>query len=349
MLYVLYGHQVKSTRTIACFISCPSPGHTHVLPLLHANRSKQATHTGSAKLIVSMLAAMLHVPPLLAPLPVTSVRASILRASASDVDQALINREIAKTIEYLNELDSEALPSLRETIEELQLAKRCLQERTPTGYADGAVPPVALPSPPKVTRTYGADSAFAGTWSPSLLAPIFQSAVLLPKKGTLLVVAAFQKVIRTALTIAVLLGAVMLQVATVLQDAMLQIAIQIATAGATFGSYLPPFSGALLAWLAIRRSLVLASYEHSALLAVFVASSVVQMLKPARAVAATPVLFLVLLGVLPGPLRLLMAADPPMALTATMSWAGAFLQLPFDMFSLAVVNGMVAVTRALSI
>ena len=175
-----------------------------------------------------MLAAMLHVPPLLAPLPVTSVRASILRASASDVDQALINREIAKTIEYLNELDSEALPSLRETIEELQLAKRCLQERTPTGYADGAVPPVALPSPPKVTRTYGADSAFAGTWSPSLLAPIFQSAVLLPKKGTLLVVAAFQKVIRTALTIAVLLGAVMLQVATVLQDAMIQIAIQIA-------------------------------------------------------------------------------------------------------------------------
>ena len=345
MLYVLYGHQVKSTRTIACFNTCPSPPHTHVLPLLHANRSKQATHTGSAKLIVSMLAAMLHVPPLLAPLPVTSVRASILRASASDVDQALINREIAKTIEYLNELDSEALPSLRETIEELQLAKRCLQERTPTGYADGAVPPVALPSPPKVTRTYGADSAFAGTWSPSLLAPIFQSAVLLPKKGTLLVVAAFQKVIRTALTIAVLLGAVMLQIATVLQDAMLQMA----TAGATFGSYLPPFSGALLAWLAIRRSLVLASYEHSALLAVFVASSVVQMLKPARAVAATPVLFLVLLGVLPGPLRLLMAADPPMALTATMSWAGAFLQLPFDMFSLAVVNGMVAVTRALSI
>jgi hypothetical protein len=125
--------------------------------------------------------------------------------------------------------------------------------------------------------------------------------------------------------------------------------LQMATAGATFGSYLPPFSGALLAWLAIRRSLVLASYEHSALLAVFVASSVVQMLKPARAVAATPLLFLVLLGVLPGPLRLLMAADPPMALSATMSWAGAFLQLPFDLFSLAVVNSMVAVTRALSI
>jgi hypothetical protein len=196
-----------------------------------------------------------------------------------------------------------------------------------------------------VTKTNGAVSAFAASRSPSLIAPNFQPALLLPKKGTLLVVAAFQKVIRTALTIAVLLGAVMLQIATVLQDAMLQMA----TAGATFGSYLPPFSGALLAWLAIRRSLVLASYEHSALLAVFVASSVVQMLKPARAVAATPLLFLVLLGVLPGPLRLLMAADPPMALSATMSWAGAFLQLPFDLFSLAVVNSMVAVTRALSI
>lgn len=294
-----------------------------------------------------MIAAIhvLHVPPVLAPLPVTSVRYSIVCASASDIDQALINREIAKTIEYLNELDSEALPSLRETIEELQLAKRCLQERTQTGFADGAVRPVASPSPPMVTKTNGAVSAFAASRPPSLIAPNFQPAVLLPKKGTLLVVAAFQKVIRTALTIAVLLGAVMLQIATVLQDAMLQMA----TAGATFGSYLPPFSGALLAWLAIRRSLVLASYEHSALLAVFVASSVVQMLKPARAVAATPLLFLVLLGVLPGPLRLLMAADPPLALSATMSWAGAFLQLPFDLFSLAVVNSMVAVTRALSI
>jgi hypothetical protein len=171
-----------------------------------------------------MIAAIpvLHVPPLLAPLPVTSVRYSMVCASASP-DQALINREIAKTIEYLNELDSEALPSLCETIEELQLAKRCLQERTQTGFADGAVRPVASPSPPMVTKTNGAVSAFAASRSPSLIAPIFQPAVLLPKKGTLLVVAAFQKVIRTALTIAVLLGAVMLQIATVLQDAMLQI------------------------------------------------------------------------------------------------------------------------------
>jgi hypothetical protein len=54
-----------------------------------------------------MIAAIpvLHVPPLLAPLPVTSVRYSMVCASASP-DQALINREIAKTIEYLNELDS---------------------------------------------------------------------------------------------------------------------------------------------------------------------------------------------------------------------------------------------------